>query len=95
MRNKYRSEFHRFGHMFHPKRDYPSMYLCLSRWTEIEETRTPLLSVDLIDEIEIDRAVDELKEDLEQARRKAKAALKRRKEKQKAPRPFNPKMELS
>jgi hypothetical protein len=90
MRHQYRDEFHRFGHMFHPKRSYPSMYICLRRWTGIEGNQTPLLSVDLIDDVEIDRAFDELKYDLEQARRQAKAALKRRKVQQKAPNPINP-----
>jgi hypothetical protein len=72
----YRCEFIRFGHIFE-SRDYPSMRICLDRWLGIESHCNPVLSPDIVSEEEIDIFVDELRRDLEIARKEAKKALRR------------------
>lgn len=58
---------------------HPFVRLCLKRWGDTVggPTDSPALSPQLMTEQEIDRHIDELKEDLEKVRSEAKRALRK------------------
>jgi hypothetical protein len=54
-----------------------NIHLCVDRWTQLnKQNDTPILSLDLGSNEEIDQAISELKRDLDDAGRKAKSALR-------------------
>ena len=77
-----RSPFHRIGFIWNPK--LPEfLHICVERWTSANEThQTPLLSLELQDEAEVDCAIADLKAELDAAGSRAKAAIKRRRSKE-------------
>ncbi|MFC3693644.1 hypothetical protein ACFOWB_15600 [Chenggangzhangella methanolivorans] len=71
-----------FGHKVDPRRN-DVVYLCLDRCVRIGGELDRLISFDLRSEAEVDRAVEELRRQLDAAAKGAKAALKRRSAKRK------------
>jgi hypothetical protein len=71
-----------FGHKVDPRRS-DVVYLSLDRCVRLGGDLDRLISFDLRSEAEIDRAVEELRRQLDAAAKGAKAALKRRSGKRK------------
>ncbi|MBM3551486.1 MAG: hypothetical protein FJX45_06880 [Alphaproteobacteria bacterium] len=67
----------KFGHIF-DKDKTGALFIVLDEWIGKDGWRNPTLSIDLQTEAEVDQACDELRQDLELARREAKKAIRRR-----------------